>query len=284
MHAVVTGASSGIGAALARELHATGARVTLVARRRALLERLAAELGQRAEVVSSDIAKDEWKTWLDAADQREPIDVFVNNAGINEAGPFASSKTELGRRTLEMDLLAPIGLARDVLPRMLARRSGVLVNVSSVAAWAPPAGMAWYAAAKAGLAAFSECLASELKGSGVRVLTVYPGPIDNGAPQTNYDLYGEGCAAARLPVGTAANLAREIRYAIARRKRRLVYPRLYAIARWMPAVARWAVDGGTPTLSRNALGAGGGDAARSTNRPAENVVVSTNAVEGVRND
>jgi short-subunit dehydrogenase len=262
MHAVITGASSGIGAALARELHAKGARVTLVARRRALLERLAAELGPRAEVVTTDVAREPWKPWLDAAEQQEPIDIFVNNAGINEAGPFASSNAEDGRRTVEVDLLAPIGLSREVLPRMLARRSGVLVNVSSVAALVPPAGMAWYAAAKAGLAAFSECLASELRGSGVHVLTVYPGPIDNGAPQQNYDLYREGCAAARLPMGTASELAREIGRAIARRRRRLVYPRVYAAARWMPAVARWLVDEGTPALSSRALEARAGSSWR----------------------
>jgi short-subunit dehydrogenase len=250
MHVVITGASSGIGAALAREYHAAGASVTLVARRRALLEALAAELGSRCDVVVADVADDSAPGWLDEAAGRAPIDVFINNAGINEAGAFASFHPSGGRRMLEVDLLAPLLLARAVLPRMLARGAGVLVNVASVAALAPPAGMAWYAAAKGGLAAFSECLAAELEKTGVRVLTVYPGPIDNGAPQQTYDLYGRDSAAGRLPVGRASTLAARIRTSVTRGRRRLVYPRFYALARWLPAVARWLVDWGTPTVER----------------------------------
>jgi short-subunit dehydrogenase len=247
-HVVITGASSGIGAALAREFHRAGACVTLVARREPLLAALTDELGKGSRYLVRDVTAGDPEEWLGDAESSGPIDVFVNNAGINEPGPFAFLDPRVGKRTIEVDLLAPLALAGVVVPRMLARRAGVLVNVSSVAALVPPAGMTWYAAAKGGLAGFSECLAAELTGTGVEVLTVYPGPIDNGAPQATYDLYGRASVAARLPVGKAAALAKQIRLAVLRRRRRLIYPRFYAPARWLPSLVRWLVDRGTPGL------------------------------------
>ncbi len=246
MHIVITGASSGIGAALARELHRTGAHLTLVARRAPLLEALARELGERCRVVAHDLTDGDG--WLAEAERLGPIDVFVNNAGIQTVGWFPHSCPEAGRRVLEVDLHTPLRLARAVLPAMLARRSGLLVNVSSVAALTPPPGMAWYAAAKAGLAAFSESLADELKGTGVGVLTVYPGPIDNGGPQEAYDVYGRQSLATRMPSASAAALAVQLRKAIERRSRRLIYPRFYALAWWLAALARWLVGRGTPAV------------------------------------
>ena len=253
MHAIVTGASSGIGAALARELHRAGAHVTLVARRRARLDALAGELGARSQVLVRDLAADaargsDPRTWLGAAERFGPVDVFVNNAGVQDAGPFVESDDEAGGRLIDVDLLAPIAIARAVAPAMARRRSGVLVNVSSLAALAPPAGMARYAAAKAGLAAFSECLGAELAASGVHVLTVYPGPIDNGSPQATYDLYGRDSVAGALPVGRADALARAMVRAIHRRRRRLIYPRIYALAWWINPIARWLVARVTPAL------------------------------------
>jgi short-subunit dehydrogenase len=253
MHAIITGASSGIGAALAKELHGTGAHVTLVARSRGRLLALAQDLGKRCRVVVHDLAEDATRRgaippWLAEAERFGAIDVFVNNAGVQCAGSFVTSDAEAGARLLDVDLLAPIALAAAVIPRMVARGSGVCVNVSSVAALAPPAGMARYAAAKAGLAAFSECVGAELAGTGVHVLTVYPGPIDNGSPQATYDLYGQDSVAGALPTAGADALAREIVRAIARRQRRLVYPRVYGVAWWATPVARWVVARATPPL------------------------------------
>ncbi len=249
MHAVITGASSGIGAALARELHGAGGRVTLVARRGARLSALADALGaDRCRTIVRDLA-DSSAEWIDDAERFAPIDVFVNNAGIQAAGPFARSDDAIGRRLLAVDLLVPLALTRAVVPRMLARGGGVVVNVSSLAALVPPAGMARYVAAKAGLAAFSEALHAELAGTGVHVLTVYPGPIDNGSPQETYDVYGRASLAARLPVGRAGALARAIHRAIVRRRARLIFPRIYALAWWAWPIARWLVARATPPLS-----------------------------------
>jgi short-subunit dehydrogenase len=249
MHAVITGASSGIGEALARELHGTGAHVTVVARRVARLSALSDTLGtERCRIVVRDLA-DARTDWVDEAERFAPIDVFINNAGIQAAGPFARSDEEIGRRLLAVNLLAPLALTRAVVPYMLARRSGVVVNVSSLAALVPPAGMARYVAAKAGLAAFSEALHAELAGTGVHVLTVYPGPIDNGAPQETYEVYGHTTVAARLPVGGADALARAIHRAIAWRRTRLIFPRFYAVAWWTRPLACWLIARATPPIA-----------------------------------
>jgi short-subunit dehydrogenase len=240
MHAVVTGASSGIGAAIARELHAAGAHVTLIARREKLLAGLAAELGDRCHYLVRDLT-DPSADWLDEARRLGPIDMLVNNAGSQTAGPFVDSDGVERERMLVLDLLTPITLAHAVAPDMIARGAGVIVNISSLVALTPPAGMASYAAAKAGLAAFSESLGDELAASGVHVLTVYPGPVDNGSPQLAYDLYGRESLATRLPVGSAAALAREIAVAIGRRRRRLIFPRFYRIAWWAFPLTRWKV-------------------------------------------
>jgi short-subunit dehydrogenase len=147
-----------------------------------------------------------------------------------------------------LNLMAPIALARAVVPEMVARGAGVVVNVSSLVALAPPAGMATYAGAKAGLAAFSEALGDELAAAGVHVLTVYPGPIDNGSPQEAYELYGRRSIARRLPVGRADALAREIAVAIRRRRRRLIYPRFYMVAWWIAPLVRWLVARSAPRV------------------------------------
>jgi len=248
MHAVITGASSGIGAALARHLHRSGAQVTLVARRQAHLEALSHELGEGCRWAVHDVSQ-EPSAWVEELERTEPIDLFINNAGIQALGAFATSAPEVGRRILETDLWAPIALARAVLPGMLARKSGTLVQMASVAALIGPAGMAWYAGAKAGLAAFSETLHVELRETGVHVLTVYPGPIDNGAPQEASTFYGESSVAARIPIGSADDLAREILRSVRKRRARLVYPRVYAAAYWLTPAARWLVGRATPRFA-----------------------------------
>jgi short-subunit dehydrogenase len=252
MHVVITGASSGIGVRLAREFHRHGAHVTIVARRGPLMRQLQAELKERCEVIEADLSADA-TCWL--AQVTAPIDVFINNAGFNISGPFdAAPGAEVGR-LFEVDLLAPIALARAVVPRMIARGSGALINISSVAGVVPPAGMAVYAAAKAGLGAFSEALHAELRGTGVHVLTVYPGPIDNGTPAgAANDVYGS--AATSVPMATSEALAEAIRKALERKDARLLFPRFYGLARSFPGIARWLVTRFTPAIKALPAGAG----------------------------
>lgn len=245
MHVVITGASSGIGACLAREYHAGGARVTLVARRAALLGKLQQELGARCDVVVSDLSVADPTQWIA---QLGPIDVFINNAGFNITGAFDAADDAEIAKMFRVDLLAPIALARAVVPAMIARGSGAIVNVSSVAGIVPPAGMAVYAAAKAGLGGFSEALNAELQHTGVHVLTVYPGPIDNGTPQENVNAYGSDSVVTAVPMGKATELAAAIRSAVDGRSARLIFPRFYTLSRAFPSIARWVVTRFTPKL------------------------------------
>jgi len=244
LHAVITGASSGIGAALARRLHRSGAHVTLVARRQGHLEALARELGDGCRWAVHDVSK-EPTTWVEELERNEPIDLFINNAGIQALTQFSASDPAIGRSILETNLWAPMALARAVMPPMVARRSGSLIQIASVAALVGPSGMAWYAAAKAGLAAFSETVRGEVQSAGVEVLTVYPGPIDNGAPQEASRFYGKRSLAAHLPTGNADDLAAAILRALRLRHARLIYPSFYKAAYWLTPATRWLVFQGS---------------------------------------
>lgn len=242
-HFVITGASSGIGASLARELARRGARLTLVARRRELLEQLAVECGGGHQVIACDLSELPAPGWLDGAEAAlGPVAVLVNNAGMENTGPVAASSEEEGQRLLRLNLITPLVVTRRLLPG-LVERGGAIVNVASVAALAPAPWQAWYAASKAGLAAFSEVLRSELRGTKVSVLTVYPGPVTTPMAEAAYVKFGgrEGPVGA-LPEGDPDVLARRVCAALARRRPRLVYPRFYQIARLLPWLARWITD------------------------------------------
>lgn len=251
MHIVITGASSGIGAAYARHFSRAGHKLTLVARRRDLLLALAAELPTENHVVAQDLGDLEAAPrFLGAAeDALGPIDVLINNAGVQVVGPFAQTSSEEGERCIQVDLFAPLRLTRAVLPSMIRRRAGVVVDVASMAALAPTPGMAYYNAAKGGLAAASEALRAELRPFGVHVVTVYPGIIASTAmAQAAMTKYGESRAMALTPRGTEEALAKLTLAAIVGRRDRVIYPRSGALARWFPATTRWLMDRFTPAL------------------------------------
>lgn len=236
MHVAVTGASSGLGEAVAREFAAAGADLTLVARRREALERLAGELGRRSFVVSQDLSEPARAAdWIAAAEAAlGPIDVLVSNAGFLTLGKVATFDPDEGERMINVNLLSPVRQMRAVLPGMLARRSGVIVNVTSMAALVALPDWVYQSAGKAGSATFSEALRLELRGSGVHVLTVYPGMTDTPMTQSGLDAYGRGAATRLIPLGDAATFARRLRRAVERRQARMFYPRFYGVARWFP--------------------------------------------------
>lgn len=140
MHVAVTGASAGLGEATAREFARRGADVTLVARRKDVLEKLAAELPGRSHVVSRDLSDTaDCASSIDGAEAAlGPIDVLVSNAGLLTLGPVVDFDPGEAERMVAINLLTPMKLVRTLLPRMLARRSGTLVNVTSLAAFASP--------------------------------------------------------------------------------------------------------------------------------------------------
>ncbi len=180
---VITGASAGVGAACARQFAAQGAKLVLAARGLARLQAVVAQCGgpQRALAVAIDVADPAQCEALIAQARAEygGIDVLVNNAGCNHRGRVADvAPRDLGQ-IIDVNLRAPILLTRLALPDLQARR-GAVVNVASIAGRVPLPHEAGYCASKFGLRAFGLALYEELLGSGVRVATVSPGPIETG--------------------------------------------------------------------------------------------------------
>ena len=170
---LVTGASAGIGAELARLFAARGAEVILVARRAERLAALAAELGPRARVIVADLADPAAPARLFA--ETGGIDVLVNNAGFGAAGRVAEIACERQLDMIQVNVAALTALTRLYLPAMLARRGGRVLNVASTAAFQPGPGLAVYCATKAYVLSFSEALHAELAGTGVTVTCLCPG-------------------------------------------------------------------------------------------------------------
>jgi NADP-dependent 3-hydroxy acid dehydrogenase YdfG len=179
--ALVTGASRGIGAAIARRLARDGARVVLLARSAPALEALATELGSGAVAVVCDItARDAPEVALRAlaAHGIAAIDILVNNAGIFFVAAAQETSVDSFRDLLELNLVAPFGLVRALLPAMRERGSGHVVTIGSIADRVAFSGNAAYAASKFGLRGLHEVLRAELKSSGIRASLVSPGPVD----------------------------------------------------------------------------------------------------------
>jgi short-subunit dehydrogenase len=250
VHVAVTGASSGIGEAIARAFARAGHDVTLVARRKDVLERVAASLGGRTHVAAHDLVDPTRAAdWIPEAEAAlGPIDVLVSNAGFMTLGEVARFDPDEADRLVAINMLTPLRLIRAVVPGMIARKRGAIVNVTSIAAFVSMHGWAYQAASKAGSAMFSEALRSELAGTGVDVLTVYPGLTDTPMAQSGLDTYGGRGLAAMMPLGDAETLARRVVAAVKARRRRLVYPRYYALTGLFPRIARWFADRFAPRL------------------------------------
>lgn len=174
---LITGASRGIGEATARAFAAHGASVALVARDAEKLAAVADEVGgtaHPADLLDPDVVQGLVAT---VEDDGGPIDVLVNNAGMDAVGAFADTDPQAIERVFRLNLVTPVQLCRQALPGMLERGRGHLVNISSLAGVAAYPGMATYAATKAGLTQFTEVLALDLKGLPVGTTVVQLGPI-----------------------------------------------------------------------------------------------------------
>jgi 3-oxoacyl-[acyl-carrier protein] reductase len=178
--ALVTGASGGIGAAIARSLHAQGAVVVLSGTRRDALDALAGELGERAHVCPADLRDPAAPDALvEAAEEAAgPLHVLVNNAGMTRDMLAMRLRDEDWHAVLDVNLTAPFRLARAALRGMVRRRAGRIIGISSIVGATGNAGQANYAAAKAGLVGMTKALAQEVGSRGITVNIVAPGFIE----------------------------------------------------------------------------------------------------------
>jgi short-subunit dehydrogenase len=183
-NALVTGASAGIGREFARQLAGRARSLILIARREQRLSELRDELNQQypklavsfRKIDLADLAQlSELLTWL----EREAIDVdlLINNAGLGDLGQFVTSDPAHNEQMMLVNIVALTSLTRRLLPHMIASKRGAILNVSSSAGFVPIPGCAVYAATKAYVNSFSEALRAELRGCGVIVTALCPGPV-----------------------------------------------------------------------------------------------------------
>jgi short-subunit dehydrogenase len=182
--ALVTGASAGIGGAIAHELAARGHGVVLVARRldrlQALAEELNAEHGVRAEAIACDLTNQRDRNRLprQIAELDLEVDVLINNAGFATGGPFSEADPKRELQQVQLLVEAPVALTSAFLPPMVGRRRGAILNIASIAGLQPMPYAAGYSAAKAYVMRFSEALHQEVRGQGVTVTVVAPPPVE----------------------------------------------------------------------------------------------------------
>ena len=177
--ALVTGATGGLGSAIARTLHAQGAAVAISGTRAEKLAELAAELGERVHVLPCDLSKaDAVEALVPAAESAlGSLDILVNNAGVTRDKLFMRMKDEDWQAVLDINLTAGFRLSRAALKGMMKRRAGRIITITSVVGTTGNAGQGNYAASKAGLTAMTKSLAAEVASRGVTVNCVAPGFI-----------------------------------------------------------------------------------------------------------
>jgi short-subunit dehydrogenase len=183
-NALITGASAGIGREFARQLAGRARSMILIARREEQLVELNHELQQQHENLRVHIRKADLsnlaqlKELMESLDREQvEIDLLVNNAGLGDAGLFATSDPTRNEQMLLVNVVALTSLTRHLLPHMIAKRHGGILNVSSSAGFLPIPGDGVYAATKAYVTSFSEALRAELRGTGVSVCALCPGPV-----------------------------------------------------------------------------------------------------------
>lgn len=210
---LVTGASSGIGAEIARRLAARGHGVTLVARREDRLRALADELvatGVRAEVLACDVADAAGRQAMveEVGRRGLAVDVLVNNAGFSTMGPVHRSDPAREVAMVRTDVEAVADLCSRVVPGMVERGAGAVLNVASTAAFQPLPGQAGYSASKAFVLAYTQAMHAELAGTGVTATALCPGPVETGfAEAAGLDPEQAGSALPRIMWVDAGDVA-----------------------------------------------------------------------------
>lgn len=237
--AIVTGASTGIGLAIARRFAARGGRVAVVARTPSKLESAAREIGEAAVAFPLDVLDFAALEALPGrvVDRFGRLDVVVNNAGLNHRGEIETYEPRLLADIITTNLTAPIVLTRAAVPHM--KRGGSIVQLASIAGMVPVPGEATYSASKAGLRAFARALSYEMEERGIHVGCVYPGPVDTGFLG---DLASVPDIVLSQPMITADDVAEGVMRCIDERIEELALPqrsgRLATMAYLMPDFAK----------------------------------------------
>lgn len=188
----VTGASSGIGAAIAREYHGQGASVILSARRKEKLDDLASELGERVAVLPMDVTKiDEIETIQSkAAACFGPIDILINNAGISQRGTAIETDIEVTRKIIEVNFIGNVAVSKSVLPSMIKRKKGTIVVISSLVGKLGTPFRSTYSASKHALHGYYDALRAEVSADNIQITLVCPGYIKTDI--SLHALHGDG--------------------------------------------------------------------------------------------
>ncbi|MGA2112811.1 MAG: SDR family NAD(P)-dependent oxidoreductase [Anaerolineales bacterium] len=247
--ALITGASSGIGAATAMRLAREGMRTILVARRQDCLEEIAETIrvqGGKADILPVDLQsegqRDELLKELKRRKDAGKIDVLINSAGFGWYGYGSDMPWDLARQMVEVNVSSAVQLTLDLLGGMLERGEGHVVHVGSVAGSIPSQGVALYAATKAFVDAFTTGLYRELRGTRVHVSVVRPGPVSTGFFQTASRLSG-GRSLPTSRWGVAPQVVAERIWRLLQRPRRVVYvPTCLRVAPWVELTLGWLMD------------------------------------------
>jgi len=226
--AVITGASSGIGKALAFEFAAGGFNLFLTGRNESVLAEVAAECAEKyridAETISCDLSRiediDRLVGIIESSSDRRQYEVLVNNAGFGIHGEFVSVDVDQNIQLINVQLAAALKLVKAVLPGMLARRSGRILNVASVYSFSPVPFQSVYSACKAFLLSFSSSVRNELKGTGVTITVFCPGTT-----QTEFRARA-GIGQKRTHAGMTAAEAAHVAYTATLRGKHIVVPGL----------------------------------------------------------
>jgi short-subunit dehydrogenase len=254
--ALVTGASAGIGAAVARELAAHGARLILTARRRDRLDALAADLtarGVETRIVVADLNDPQAPQQIFDATEGAglPVDILVNNAGLGQYGAFHTSPVEQEMSMVRVNCEAVVRLARLFVPPMVERRRGWMLVVASTASFQPIPYDSTYAATKAFDRFFALGLAAEVERYGVQVTALCPGPTET----EFFEVAGGAGKFRRLGVQPAEDVARKAVAALARGQRTLIPNFKGAFTAWLTRLLPVGVI--TSTLEKSLRPKGG---------------------------
>lgn len=238
---VITGGSDGVGAAAARLFADAGANLMLVARGKRKLEAIADELRDRTRVEIFAMDVSDADACVDVFKKAEfefgRVDILVNNAGFHQRGRFDTVSAEDHGVMVDVNLRAPIMLSRIALPYIRAQGGGAIVNVGSLAGRQPLPDQVTYSATKSGLRTFTFALFEELRGTGIKVALVSPGPLDTGFIMDHLDVVAD--LTMSQPISTAEEVAQAVVDICGNRQKEIAMPASSAVLSRVVALLPW---------------------------------------------